>query len=109
MSESQIANQDMQMMMANVDALNQQVYAMQQQKLEAQTNRGLAQDKAYNDYLAQTAQKGQTAAALYASDVANPTMQTLQKLWQLYPNGGWTTEDYERVSNEVTGYQKSGT
>lgn len=78
MSESQIANQDMTMMMANVNALNQNAQMMNQQRLQAQMGKGLAQDQAYMEYLNQANQRGQNAAAMYAADSGNAHWNTLQ-------------------------------
>ena len=75
MSESQIANQDMQMMMANVNALNQNVAMANQAKLGAQANQMMAKDLAFADYLGQSLQGGQIGAAYSAADAGNPSMQ----------------------------------
>lgn len=75
MSESQIANQDMQMMMANVNALNQNAAMVNQAKLGAQANQMMAKDQAFADYLGQSLQGSQIGAAYSAADAGNPSMQ----------------------------------
>jgi hypothetical protein len=78
MNEAQIANQDMQMMMANVNALNQNAQMMNQQRLEAQFNMATARDQAYQAYLDQANARGQNAAAFYAADSGNAYWNALQ-------------------------------
>lgn len=97
MSEFQIANQDMQMMMANVNALNQNAQMMNQQRLEAQLNSNLARDQAYLSYLEQSGVRGQTAAAMYAADSGNAHWNALQYMKN---NPGVT---YEEAHKAVTG------
>jgi hypothetical protein len=105
MSESQIANQDMQMLMTNVNALNQNAQMLNQQRLEAQMGVNLAQDQAYQDYLAQTAQKGQVATGMAASDAGDAYQQTIRQMTTLYGNDPtrWTSQQWSTVSNQVTG------
>lgn len=100
MSEFQIANQDMQMMMANVDALNQNAQMLNQQRLESQMNADLAQDQAYLSYLEQSGVRGQTAAAMYAADSGNAHWNTLQYMKN---NPGISYEDAHKA---VTGLNK---
>jgi hypothetical protein len=71
MSESQIANQDMQTMMANVNALNQNQQMLGQNRLMAQAGQLTAKDQAYDAYLQQANAMGQNAAAFSASDAGN--------------------------------------
>lgn len=75
MSEAQIANQDMQSMMTNINALNQQTNEMNLARLQAQQQYELAQDTAYQQYLTQTNTMGQTAAAMAASDAGDAMSQ----------------------------------
>lgn len=96
MNESQIANQDMQMMMANVNAVNQNAQLMNQGRLTAQIGMNQAQDQAYTDYLAQSTARGQVATGMYAADSGNPTQVALRNLQIKFPNGGWTSADYDR-------------
>jgi myosin heavy subunit len=96
MSEFQIANQDMQMMMANVNALNQNAQMMNQQRLEAQLNANLARDQAYLSYLEQSNVRGQAAAAMYAADSGNAHWNALQYMKE---NPGITyAEAHKRVT-----------
>ena len=97
MSEFQIANQDMQMMMANVNALNQNAQMMNQQRLEAQLNANLARDQAYLSYLEQANVRGQTAAAMYAADSGNAHWNAIQYMME---NPGIT---YAEAHKRVTG------
>lgn len=101
MSEFQIANQDMQMMMANVNALNQNAQMLNQQRLEAQLNANLARDQAYLSYLEQSNVRGQAAAAMYAADSGNAHWNALQYMRE---NPGIT---YEEAHKRVTGLGKN--
>ena len=96
MSESQIANQDMQMMMANVNALNQNAQMMNQQRLQGQLNYGRAQDDAYMAFLDQSNARGQNAAAMYAADSGNVLWNTNKQMQALYGNDPtkWKQKDY---------------
>lgn len=78
MNEAQIANQDMQMMMANINALNQNAQMMNQQRLDAYFNTLTARDQAYQAYLDQANARGQNAAAFYAADSGNTYWNALQ-------------------------------
>lgn len=80
MSESQIANQDMQMLMANVGALNDQAQALNEGRLQAQLGYNTAQDQAYEAYLNQANQQAQVASSIYASQVADINYQAEQYL-----------------------------
>jgi hypothetical protein len=105
MSESQIANQDMQMLMTNVNTLNQNAQMLNQGRLEAQMGMNLAQDQAYQDYLAQSAQRGQVATGMAASDAGDAYQQTIRQMTTLYGNDPtkWTATQWSSVSNQVTG------
>lgn len=91
MSESQIANQDMQMMMANVQALNDQSLAASQAKYDAMTGMGLAQHSAYREYLAQADARGQVSAAMAATDAGNPITITDQYISRMLQNPAYDT------------------
>ena len=71
MSEAQIANQDMQTMMTNINALNQQANEMNYAQLQAQQQYNLAQDTAYQQWLDNANAMGQTGAAYAASDAGD--------------------------------------
>lgn len=109
MSESQIANQDMQMLMANVNTLNQNAQMLNQARLEAQTGMNLAQDQAYQDYLAQANQRGQVASAMAASDAGDAYQQTIRQMSTLYGNDPtkWTASQWSAISNQVTGQNQN--
>lgn len=85
MSESQIANQDMQMMMTNVNALNQQAQEMNMARLQSQYAYDNAQDTAYLQYLDQANARGNVASAMYAADAGNLNFQVEQSLRKKYP------------------------
>lgn len=85
MSESQIANQDMQMMMTNVNALNQQAQEMNMSRLQSQYVYDNAQDTAYLQYLDQANARGNVASAMYAADAGNLNFQVKQSLRDKYP------------------------
>jgi hypothetical protein len=109
MSESQIANQDMQMLMTNVNTLNQNAQMLNQGRLEAQMGMNLAQDQAYQDYLAQSAQRGQVATGMAASDAGDAYQQTIRQMTTLYGNDPtkWTATQWSSISNQVTGQNQS--
>ena len=79
-SESQIANQDMQMMMTNVNALNENNAMLNQARLESTGAMMTAQDQAYSDYLNQANARGQVAMAGYATDAGNVAYQVADYL-----------------------------
>lgn len=85
MSEAQIANQDMQMMMTNVNALNQQTQEMNMARLQSQYAYDNAQDTAYQQYLEQANARGQIGSAMYAADAGNLNFQVRQSLREKYP------------------------
>ena len=89
MSESQIANQDMQMMMANVNALNDQASMMNQGRLQAQANSMNAKDQAYLAYLEQAQGGAQTGAAYSAANAGDLSYQVINSLQRKYGNN-WT-------------------
>lgn len=84
MSESQIANQDMQMMMANVNALNDQASMMNQGRLQAQANAMNAKDQAYLAYLEQALGGAQTGAAYSAANAGDLSYQVYNSLVRKY-------------------------
>ena len=106
MSESQIANQDMQMLMANVNTLNQNAQMLNDQRLQAQLGMNTAQDQAYQDFLGQANQRGQVASAFAAADAGDAYQQTIRQMTTLYGANpaNWTTQQWQQVSREVTGF-----
>jgi hypothetical protein len=105
MSESQIANQDMQMLMSNVNTLNQNAQMLNQQRLEAQVGMNTSQDQAYMDFLNQANTRGQVATGMAASDAGDAYQQTIRQMTTLYGNDPtkWTSSQWSTVSNQVTG------
>lgn len=106
MSESQIANQDMQMLMTNVNTLNQNANMLNQQRLQAQVGMNTAQDQAYTDFLTQANARGQVASAFAASDAGDPYQQTIKQMTALYGNdpSQWTDVQWKNILERVTGY-----
>lgn len=105
MSESQIANQDMQMLLTNVNTLNQNAQMLNQGRLEAQMGINTSQDQAYQDFLAQSAQRGQVASAMAASDAGDVYQQTIRQMTTLYGTdpSKWTSTQWQNVTQQVTG------
>ncbi len=105
MSESQIASQDMQMMMANVNALNENVQLANQARLEAQVGKNIAKDMAFADYLEQSNARGQNAAAMYAADSGNAYWNTVQEMRTKFgtDSSKWTTAQWDTARKNVTG------
>jgi hypothetical protein len=104
MSESQIANQDMQMLMTNVNTLNQNAQMLNDQRLQAQIGMNTAQDQAYTDFLAQANQRGQVASAMAASDAGDAYQQTIRQMTTLYgaDPSRWTAAQWTETSNRVS-------
>lgn len=108
MSEAQIANQDMQMMMTNVNALNQQTQEMNMARLQAQYAYDNAQDTAYQQYLDQANARGQIGSAMYAADAGNLNFQVEQSLRKKYPyQKTFTKAQYDNEQKLFSG--QSGT
>jgi hypothetical protein len=109
MSESQIANQDMQMLMANVNTLNQNAAMLNDQRLQAQIGMNTAQDQAYMDFLNQANARGQIATGMAASDAGDAYQQTIRQMTTLYGNDPtrWTAQQWSTVSNQVTGQNQT--
>lgn len=103
MSESQIANQDMQMLLTNVNTLNQNAQMLNDQRLQAQIGINTAQDTAYQDFLAQANQRGQVATGMAASDAGDVYQQTIRQMSALYGNdpSKWTASQWQQVSEQV--------
>lgn len=78
MSESQIANQDMAMLMSNVNALNQQAADANAARLQAQQQYQNAQNTAFQAWLANANTMGQTGAAFGASGAGDIMEQALR-------------------------------
>jgi hypothetical protein len=101
MSETQIANQDMQMMMANVNAVNDQMNQYAIGSMQAQAKAKNAQALAYNDYLQWAAQAGQSAGAAYAAQVGDANAAALGYLKSTGSN--LYDDAYKTVTGQKTG------
>lgn len=99
MSESQIANQDMQMLMSNVNALNQQVADANAARFQAQQQYQNAQDTAYQAWLANANTMAQSGAAYAASD-AGDIMQQARRYAQV--TGISLSEAIDKLSGNKT-------
>ena len=66
------------MLMNNINALNQQAYDMNNVRLQAQQQYGLAQDTAYQQWLNNANTMGQTGAAMAAADAGDVYQQALR-------------------------------
>ena len=78
MSESQIANQDMQTLMANMNTLNQQAQDLNYARLQANQQYNLAQDTAYQQWLSNANTMAQSGTGFAASDAGDLTQQALR-------------------------------
>lgn len=105
MSESQIANQDMQMMMANVGALNDQAAVMNQGRLQAQSNLNTAKDQAYLAYLEQASGGSQVGAAYSAANAGDLSYQVRNSLYRKYGTT-WTPEQERQETLLLSGQAK---
>ena len=111
MSEAQIANQDMQMLMTNVNTLNQNAQMLNDQRLQAQIGMNTAQDQAYMDYLGQANQRGQIGAASAASDAGDAYQQTIRRMTTLYGSdpSKWTRQNWDQQSVITSGFDPNRT
>ena len=82
MNEAQIANDDMRMMMSNINAMNDQMNAMNYANLQAQQQYNLAQDTAYKEYLTNAQAMNQSGAAYYTAQSGDPYTQALNYMKQ---------------------------
>ena len=71
MSESQLADRELSMLMSSVNQFSGQAQAANQDALTAQLGASTARENAFNDYIAQTTALGQNASANYASQVGD--------------------------------------
>jgi len=88
-----------------VNTLNQNAQMLNEQRLQAQAGINTAQDQAYQDFLAQSAQRGQVASAMAASDAGDVYQQTIRQMSTLYGNdpSKWTSSQWQQVTQQVTG------
>ena len=96
MSESQIANQDMQQMIANTNALNDQIAASNMAVLQGQQQMNNAQQTAYQNWLNSMNAVGTNASAMAAADTGDSYMQTLKRMNK-------TGESYKAANDYITG------
>lgn len=97
MSAAQIANQDMQVMMNNVNALNENNAMLGQNRIMARAGQKTAKDQAFTAYMAEANARGQNAAAFSAADAGNLDFMTRQRM-------NATGEDYNTASGYAGGY-----
>lgn len=102
MSESQIANQDMQQMIANTNALNDQIAASNMGVLQGQQQINNAQYTAYQNWLNSMNAVGTNASAMAAADAGDSYMQTLKRMKQ-------TGETFGTSASHITGEYQSKT
>lgn len=105
MSEAQIANQDMQMMMANMNALNENAAMMNQARLQGQTEQNLAKDNAYQAYLKEASTLGQTGAAMAATEAGDANAQARKYLLDVYGTTDVTKAQYDSALRNVQGLE----
>lgn len=71
MSESQLADRELSMLMSSVNQFSGQAQVANQDALTAQLGASTARENAFNDYIAQTTALGQNASANYAGQVGD--------------------------------------
>lgn len=71
MSEAQLADRELQMLMGSVNQMSQQAQISSQEATAAQLASSTARENAFNDYITQATALGQNAAANYASEVGD--------------------------------------
>ena len=71
MSESQLADRELQMLMGSVGQFNAQAQMANQEATAARLGATTAREEAFNDYITQGTALGQNAAAFYASSTGN--------------------------------------
>lgn len=84
MNASQLADQDMQILLSNVQALNQQVVDTNQLRMEGLLNQGTAYESAMAEYLGNADTIGQVATGMTAAGASNAALQTEQSMNTLY-------------------------
>lgn len=102
MNEAQIANQDMQLMLNNMNTLNQQVNTLNQNRLAAQQQYNLAQDTAYQQYLNTAAGMAQSAAGFTAAGAGDATRQSLLNMYYTDKYGNLYKKSNQNVTQGYT-------
>lgn len=75
MSESQLADRELQMLMGSVNQMSDQAQMASQEATAAQLGQSTARENAFNQYIEQTTTLGQNASANYASHVGDANAQ----------------------------------
>lgn len=75
MSESQLADRELQMLMGGVNQMSEQAQMASQEATAAQLGQSTARENAFNQYIEQTTTLGQNASANYASLVGDANEQ----------------------------------
>lgn len=99
MSESQIASQDMQTLLANTNALNEQIAAQNLAAMQGQQQVNNAQNTAYVNWLNTMNQTATPASAFAAADAGNPDLLARQYAAR-------TGVTYQKAYETVTGQKK---
>lgn len=84
MNPTQLADQDMQILLSNVQALNQQVTDTNQMRMESMLNQNTAYESAMAEYLGNADTIGQVATGMTAAGASNAVLQTEQSMNILY-------------------------
>lgn len=84
MNPTQLADQDMQILLSNVQALNQQVTDTNQMRMESMLNQNTAYESAMAEYLGNADTIGQVATGMTAAGASNAQMQTERSMLTLY-------------------------
>lgn len=87
MSEAQLADREIQMLMGSVNQINQQAQLSSQEATTAKLAQNTAREQAFNDYITQTTALGQNAAANYASKASDVISQA-KSLFDLMKSNG---------------------
>lgn len=104
MSESQLADRELQMLMGSVNQMSQQAQMASQEATAAQLASNTARENAFNDYIAQATQLGQNAAANYASEVGDAYALAAKYMREAAANGQNITWDqaYQKATGATT-------
>lgn len=104
MSESQLADRELQMLMGSVNQMSQQAQISSQEATAAQLAASTARENAFNDYIAQATQLGQNAAANYASEVGDAYALAAKYMREAAANGQNITWDqaYQKATGATT-------
>lgn len=104
MSESQLADRELQMLLHSTDQLTQQAYQTSQDRLAAQFGKTTAREQAFNDYLNVASQLGQSGAGYYATFAGDADAQT--KSWDQFLKSQGINKTPEEVRQFISTGQK---